>query len=89
MDQRELAILRDRGDADALRKAELRARVRMDKYKELKQTRDKFGEIAAREVADIEFAALDKLEACQYVDLALAPSGIQLVSFELLWVPSR
>ncbi|MCC6621900.1 MAG: ATP-binding protein [Deltaproteobacteria bacterium] len=89
MDQRELAMLRERGDPDLLRKAELRARVRMDKFKELKATRDKFGDIAAREVADIEFAALDKLEACTYVDLVLEPSGVQLVFFGLLWVPNR
>jgi len=89
MDQRELALYRERGDEEALRKAELRARVRIDKYKELKATRDKFSNLADREVADIEFAALDQLEASRYVDVKLEPRGVQLHHVVLLWVPNR
>ncbi|MFO0748292.1 MAG: helicase HerA-like domain-containing protein [Myxococcota bacterium] len=88
MDQRELAIWRERGDAEQLKKAELRVRSRIERYKELVATRDKFVGLAAREVADVEFAALDKLEACEYRDLVLEPRSVQLIQTTILWIPS-
>lgn len=88
-DKREIEFLMQKGDAEALKRARLNARVRLDRYKELLATREKFVDLGAREVADVEFAALDKLEACVYQDLVLEPRGVRLVDFGLLWIPNR
>ncbi len=89
MDKNELAYLRERGDADAFRRANERAKLRIERFKELQATRAKFTGLAQREMADIEFSALDKLAACELKDLTLDPKGVRLEFFGLLWVPSR
>ncbi len=89
MDRNELAYLRERGDADAFRRANERAKLRMERFKELQATRAKFVGLAQRDMADIEFSALDKLASCELKDLTLDPKGVKLEFFGLVWVPSR
>jgi hypothetical protein len=45
--------------------------------------------MAQREMADIEFSALDKLAACEVRELKLTPKGVRLQFFGLVWIPSR
>ncbi len=89
MDRNELAFLRERGDDEAYRRAAERARLRAERYKELKATRDKFLTLAERDRADIEFSALDKLAACELRELKLDPKGVKVGFFGLCWIPSR
>jgi hypothetical protein len=89
MDRNEIVLLKQGGDAQALSRAKDRARFRMEKYKELKATRDKFVGLAEREMADIEFSALDKLAACELREVRLNPRGVRIGYFGLLWIPSR
>jgi len=89
MDKNELGFLRERGDADALRRAGDRAKLRMERYRELQATRAKFVGLAQRDMADIEFSALDKLAACELRDVSLSPKGVRLGFFGLVWIPSR
>lgn len=89
MDKNELKYHRERGDDDAYGKAVLGARLRIESYKELRATRDKFAKLAARGKADIEFAAIDKLAACELRQLTLDPKGVRMGLFGLLWIPSR
>jgi len=89
MDMNELAFLRERGDADALRRANDRAKLRMERYRELQATRAKFVDLAQRDMADIEFSALDRLASCELRDIKLSPKGVRLGFFGLVWIPSR
>lgn len=89
MDRRELAMLRQQGDADGLRKATLRAQVRMEKYKELQATRTKFVDLAQRDMADIEFSALDKLEAAELRGVTVQPEHVEVLWFGVLWIPAH
>jgi hypothetical protein len=89
MDRNELAFLKQSGDDEGFKKAQVRARFRLDKFKELQASRDKFVGLAERDMADIEFSALDKLEALEYRELRLDPKGIDLLFFGLVWVPNR
>lgn len=89
MDQREMAMLREQGDARALEQAQNRARFRMERYKELRARRDKFLGLHDRGMADVEFSALDHLAACTMVELTLRPQGVEPVFFGVLWVPNR
>ena len=89
MDHREIKFLRERGDEQGYRRALDRAQLRMERYRELQATRDKFVGLAQRGMADVEFSALDKLEACELRELRLSPKGVTLGFFGLVWVPSR
>ena len=87
-DKREIAFLRERGDEDAASKAADRARFRIERYKELLARRERFLGLHDRDMADVEFSALDKLESCRMVEVRLDPRGVTPARLTLLWVPS-
>ncbi len=89
MDKREIGFLKQRGDRQALERAVTTAKYRITQYKELLRKRDKFLGYSDREMADVEFAAMDKMAACKMVELTLTPKGIESAFFGLLWVPNR
>ncbi len=89
MDRRELSHLQQSGDAEGLQRARLRAQVRMEKYKELKEMRARFVGEAERAMADIEFSALDKLEAAELRAITVKPLDARIEAFGLLWIPER
>jgi hypothetical protein len=86
-DKREIGYYKQLGDAEAAEKAANRARFRIERYKELLGQRERFLGLHDRDMADVEFSAIDKLEACRMVDLTLRPQGITAAFFGLLWVP--
>jgi len=87
-DKREIAYYKAQGDVEAADKAAVRARFRIANYKELLAKREKFLGLHDRDMADVEFSALDKLEACRMVELTLKPKGISAAFFGLLWIPN-
>ncbi len=87
-DQRELDFLKKRGDAEALARATERTRWRIGKFREAQQRRESFVREHARASADVEFAALDHLAACELRQVTLTPKHITAAFFGLLWVPS-
>lgn len=89
MDKNELAMLKNLGDTEGFKRAQDRARFRLDKYKELQSQREKFVGLAQREVADVEFSALDKLEAVELRELAIDHRHLSVYRLGLLWVPNR
>ncbi|HRE91575.1 MAG TPA: hypothetical protein PK095_20825, partial [Myxococcota bacterium] len=89
MDKNELAMLKNLGDTEGFKRAQDRARFRLDKYKELQSQREKFVGLAQREVADVEFSALDKLEAVELRELAIDQRHLSVYRLGLLWVPNR
>ena len=89
MDQREIDIVKAQGDERALQRARDRAQLRIERYKELRASRDKMLAEVQRGKTDIEFSALDKLGACELRELVLQPKGVRLGFFGLVWVPSR
>ncbi len=89
MDRNELAFLKQSGDDEAFKKAQVRARFRLEKYKELQASRETFVGAAERDLADIELSALDKLDTLEYRELTLESRGLELLFFGLVWVPNR
>jgi hypothetical protein len=89
MDKRELALLRERGDAEALNRVKGRVQVRMEKYKELQAMRAKFVDLAERDMADIEFSALDKLEAAELRAVPVQADHVEILWFGVLWIPAH
>lgn len=87
-DQRELGFLKAQGDAEALARATERVRWRMGKFREAKERREGFARDHARASADVEFAALDHLAACELRTVTLTPKHITAAFFGLLWVPA-
>jgi len=89
MDRRELAHFRATGDAEALKKATIRTQMRIEKYKELQATREKFVGLAQRDIADVEFSALDKLEAAELRAITVQPQRSDIVWLGILWIPAN
>jgi hypothetical protein len=89
MDKNELAMLKSLGDTEGYKKAQDRARFRLEKYKELQGSREKFVGLAQRDVTDVEFSALDKIEAIELRDVRLDARHIATGRLGLLWLPNR
>jgi len=89
MDRNELTFLKQSGDDEAFKKAQVRARFRLEKYKELQASRESFVGAAERDIADIELSALDKLDALEYRELKLESRALEILFFGLVWVPNR
>ncbi len=89
MDQRELKWLRDKGEAQRVRMAEDGIRLRMTEYKAAQRARAESLLDVDSAAADAEFASMDKLEACQLVQVTLQPSDIAIEWFGMLWVPTE
>lgn len=89
MDKNELAMLKSLNDTEGFRRAQDRARFRLEKYRELQASREKFVGLAQREVADVEFSALDKLESVELREVAVQARHIAPYRLGLLWVPNR
>ena len=88
-DKREIAYYKTQGDTEAADKAAARARFRISRYRELQTRRESFLALHDRDMADVEFSAIDKLEACRMVPLTLRPQGITSAFFGILWIPNR
>ncbi len=89
MDKRELNIVKRQGDTDELMRVRDRAKFRLERYKELKKTRDMAVGEVDRDITDAEFAAIDKLEACKMSEMSLSTKGINEVFVGVLWFPNR
>ncbi|MFT7578799.1 MAG: hypothetical protein ACI9MR_000460 [Myxococcota bacterium] len=89
MDKREIALVKESGDARALQRVKNRATFRMGQYKELKGFRQRAHALGSRAMADAEFSAIDKLEACTMAELRLARGGAEAAWLGIVWIPNR
>ncbi|MCA9517458.1 MAG: ATP-binding protein [Myxococcales bacterium] len=89
MDKRELAFVKEQGDAQAVERVTRRAQFRIEKYKELVKKREEFLALHDRRSADAEFAAMDHMAACELVTVALDARHVEKPTLTLVWVPNR